>query len=106
MFIKTRQSRLDLKGKAVDEETLDVIVSLFVHMKYVLKLYIFYVLITLMFSVNLNSKVLLKTRLNLGNKHLSHCLENKSMAEFIAMGTPTIFKKYQEIDAIQEGRAI
>ncbi|QCE11284.1 hypothetical protein DEO72_LG10g2517 [Vigna unguiculata] len=25
MFIKTRQSRLDLKGKAVDEETLDVI---------------------------------------------------------------------------------
>jgi len=29
MFIKTRQSRPTTKGKAVDEETLDITVSLF-----------------------------------------------------------------------------
>jgi len=33
MFIKTRQGRLGKKGKVIDEETLDAIVSLFVLMK-------------------------------------------------------------------------
>jgi len=35
MFIKTRQDHLSKKGKPIDEETLDAIVSLFVLMKYV-----------------------------------------------------------------------
>jgi len=35
MFIKTRQGRLGKKGKAIDEEILDAIVSLFILMKYV-----------------------------------------------------------------------
>jgi len=49
MLIKTWQGCLGKKGKTIDEEILDAIVSLFVLMKYVWKFHKFYLFITLIF---------------------------------------------------------
>jgi len=96
MFIKTWQSRLGKKGKAIDEETLDVIVSLFVLMKYVWKHHTFYLIITLIFFYSLSFKVPLKIQLHLGKKTFESLFGKEKYGRVFCYGrpmTPTTLKK-------------
>jgi len=109
MFIKTRQGRLGKKEKAIDEETLDAIVSLFVLMKYVWKLDTFYLFITLIVSDSLSFTVPLKIQVHMGKKHLSHCLGKKSLVEFVVikgLRHPQHWRKIKKIDALKREHVI
>ena len=103
MFIKTRQGRLGKKGKVIDEETLDAIVSLFVLMKC---LKVPYILLVHNFDIFGQSKLQssIENSSAYGESTFESVFGKEKYGEVRCYGrtvTPTTLKKNQEIDALK-----